>query len=170
MLQYVLGIIIDLEGNYISFGKWTPSISFESQDFEIHSRAFLLALRDSGWLETHSNLNLDSEYYDYLFGSEQEIYCYFEELCNAGYSIFLNFTSDNEMVLGYLPRDFKFKKAQKQTLMALKSDLWWSPSLLSCLTIGNVDEKTISLDSLYDALSKPQKQKLRSLSKENDYL
>lgn len=163
MLEYVLGIIIDPEGNYLSFGKRDEADhSYSDADINSYGRSSLHSILDSGWLFSHKDLIVeDLSFADLNFSNnidqiDKNIWHYFSLWSSLGYIILLN---GGYLITGFLPG--QLTGAQQETMMMLKSDILYSNFSYSDLYVSDELRSFINIQELYRTLER-QKQK-RSL-------
>ncbi len=158
MFQYILGIIIDPKGNYLSFGTmddWELEEGYEYLGF--HGRSVLLSILNSGWIYTHPELDLgnvdfeDLKRWEISKDIEQEIYQYFQRWWHLGYVIFFNSSTDYCQIMGgYIPK--QLTREQMKTLLVLKKDLIYQNNMNSDLYLDLACPPILSIYDLYEKI------------------
>lgn len=156
MLKDVLGIIIDPEGNYLSFGKWLEEYEFdENYWMYMHISSLFMAIYQSGWYLSHEDLNLKDFYFQKLLKPEtvmmmdEEVSKYLTQLYSLGYTLLLNRSLDKgfKIIIGFLPSFLT--QEQENTLLFLKEDILFQTPLDSNIYVYGREEETISIYDLY---------------------
>lgn len=167
MFQYILGIIIDQNGYYLSFGKYTEK--FANDYFSLHGRSFLVALLASNWVNTHKDLSWNKKDIqkilkaDSLGCNDFDLYAFqdFEKLSHLGYAILLNanYIGSNPVVYGYLPKELTYP--QVMTLLNLRSDILYSPYIESDFSIHGTEQLNFSIYEWYQELEQKGMQRVK---------
>ena len=161
MLEYVLGFMIDPQGYYLSFGKFSKDIIVdENYWMYIHISSFLMAIYQNHWHLTHPDLQL--QHFDFqslleednIVQLDADILSVLRKLSSLGYLFLLNRSFDDfHLIIGSLPN--QLTPMQQQTLMELKQDILFHPQIDSNLYYPNLEATTLT--ELYDSIDKHQR-------------
>ncbi len=165
MFKYILGIIIDTNGYYLSFGKYTTEFT---NYFSLHGRSFLSSLLVSNWVNTHKDISwkekdikkiVHKDIFE-VMDFDSLAFSYFEELSRLGYAILLNGTYEESdpMTYGYIPSNLTYP--QIMTLLYLRSDILYCPNIESDFSIIGKDEMLISIYEWYQELEEKGMQRI----------
>ncbi len=164
MFLDILGIVIDKDGNYLSFGK---NVFPLTENIFYHGRSFLLALKASGWLGRNHDFDELREYYPNLERFENwkpidtDIYAYFDQFAYEGYLFLLNGSSMGlNILMGYLPK--KFTIFQQETLLELKNLLYLANFSTTELYVTNSDQ-ILTLPDVYQKIENNIKKRIREI-------
>lgn len=167
MFEYILGLMIDQNGNYLSFGQF-DNLENEAQYFGYHGRSSLISIYQSGWYQSHKDLGLQDYDFTNLYALEESkeidnaIYHYFRSWSNLGYIILLNASSIyTSALVGYLP--CLINNSQRATLLNLKRDIIVKKNLQSDLYITNKNGNIITIYDLYETIENTKNFKERLL-------
>ncbi len=161
MFQHILGLIIDPDGNYLSFGKLDDIDNDKDNAYlYLHGRAFMSQIYFHHWHKTHLDLNLQDFNFQniFLYESEKtidyEIYYYFQRLSQLGYVILINGSKVDEspIIIGYIPKNFT--NSQALTLYSLKDYIELDQVSFSEIYKSNAEGEIITLRELFEEIEK----------------
>lgn len=166
MFQYILGIIMDPNGYYLSFGQYTEN--FTDSYFCLHGRSFLASLLASNWVNTHKDLSWSKKeiqrilkadrfgYHDY----DTQVFQDFEKYSHLGYTILLNSTCAgyDPLTYGYIPKNLTYP--QIMSLLELRSDILYSGMIETDFSIGG-KYSSLSIYEWYQELEEQGRQRIR---------
>lgn len=166
MFPYILGMIIDPKGYYLSFGHYTENFS---DPCSLHGRSFLAALLYSDWVTTHKELAwtkgqilkiIQKSPFD-LLNFDSLAFQYFERLSKLGYVVLLNGTyiGSDPLMIGYIPNHLSYP--QIMTLLDLRSDILYCSNIESDFCIQGADYTTQSIYRWYYELEEKGMQRIR---------
>ncbi|MCI8575264.1 MAG: hypothetical protein HFI09_02210 [Bacilli bacterium] len=160
MLNEILGYIIAPNGDYMSFGKWSPRIGFNSSESYFHETAVILAMIENKWYQKYPELGIsDSELNKRILNLE--VYEYFSLWSLKGFISVINSSfEDQPGILGYFPSNSPF--LQKMTLLLLKEAILYQKNIPSSVLVNEVLQKDLSIYVIYQQL-------LDELQKEDSY-
>ncbi len=161
MLNEILGYLIAPNGDYMSFGKWSMRIGFDSTDSYYHEMAVIQEMLKNKWYLKYPELGL-TERELVSKNLERDIYEYFSNWSLLGFiSIVNGNTEDSQEILGYFPSSWNF--LQNMTLLLLKDAILYQKEIPSMILVDETLKKDLSIYTIY--------QRIRDeLEKEPSYL
>lgn len=157
MLNNYLGIVIDPQGNYLTFGQWIENPDTKSINY--HGRAFLIALKENGWLESHSDLNISYESGIDLISMDSDFYERLTEWNNLGYVFFLNWSSFSLACVSCFTPTF-LPMEQLESILFLKPDILWQEEIQTELFLRGEKNNLMTLQQFMQFLEEKKKRTL----------
>lgn len=168
MLNQILGFLIAPDGDFISFGTWTPREDIEKPETG-HESAVLLSIRKNQWHLKYPELGLTKEMVENIDSFPFSIYACFMKWSTLGFIVILNGnTLDETITYGYFSSQRSF--LQDVTLLLLKDKILYQSEILSTTFLnGEKTEKSLEaiyqehMDQLFQENNKPCRKKKQDM-------
>lgn len=170
MFQEILGILIDPQGNFLSFGKYNDEDEYSTNQTVyryLHGRACMSQIYFYQWHITHPELDL--KHYDFsdifLFEPDKsidyEIYSYFDKWSQIGYiSLYhASYYDTSPLLSGFVPKNISVLQAFR--LLSLKD--YFPFTVDSEIYKTNEEGNTITLKELFQEVDDTILSKCRTL-------
>lgn len=149
MLNEILGYMIAPDGAFISFGEWTPTVTFDSSYENFHQYSAINSINQNKWNLKYPELGLDEVLNPITF--QEDIYVLFEEWSKLGFSFIINDNSiDTFRILGYFPKTSSF--FQKITFLHLRNNILYRENIESTILQDGEYHEELNIYSIYGYL------------------
>ena len=137
-----LGIIIDQDGNYMSFGKWKPrELRMDENQTDWHDDSFKCEIYPTEWFQ---NLNIP-----YIFSDKIGFHNQLDMFAKHGILVIVNNSEDDKNSL-VVASPSNISSKQIQVLLDMKEKLInFENDNISFIDVLDVNEDYVVLDSFY---------------------
>jgi hypothetical protein len=148
MLKDVLGYMIAPDGEFISFGKWVPTLDFNTGE-KIYQYSAINSLIFNKWNLKYKELGLDAFLDPHQFS--KDIFTCFKRWSELGFTFIINYnTVDTFKILGYFPTSTSF--FQKMAFLLLSNDILYQENITSEIFLNGIHDANLNIYSIYEHL------------------